>query len=265
MKNFYLHIGNFKTGSTSLQSFFYLNKKFLKKNKIETIYEKNYFKNTIHNQKLYKLFNEKRFNKIKRYFSKIDKKSNVLVSSEFFSCFSYDPKKIQYIKSTILKLGYKPKVIFYYRSDNSYLYSLYIQQLTQRKSISIDTIFEFKEKVAKYHYYFNKKNKYYFMSQNYNLNNKKIVRNWKNIFKKNFIFYKFEKNEEYRIFDDFLKFIKVKKNLYIKFPNKKNISRKIKFWNLKRIFYLFYLNFMQSKIFKDDELDLQIKKVKKKP
>ena len=57
MKNFYLHIGNFKTGSTSLQSFFYLNKKFLKKNKIETIYEKNYFKNTIHNQKLYKLFN----------------------------------------------------------------------------------------------------------------------------------------------------------------------------------------------------------------
>ena len=70
MKSLYLHIGNFKTGSTSLQSFFYLNRRLLKKNNIETIYEKNYFKNTIHNQKLYKLFDEKKFEKIKKYFQK---------------------------------------------------------------------------------------------------------------------------------------------------------------------------------------------------
>ena len=48
MKSLYLHIGNFKTGSTSLQSFFYLNRRLLKKNNIETIIEKNYFKNTFH-------------------------------------------------------------------------------------------------------------------------------------------------------------------------------------------------------------------------
>ena len=265
MKSLYLHIGNFKTGSTSLQSFFYLNRKLLKKNNIETIYEKNYFKNTIHNQKLYKLFDEKKFEKIKKYFSKINRKSHILISSEFFSCFSYDLKKIQYLKEIILKLGYKPKVIFYYRSDKSYLYSLYVQQLTQRKSISIDNVFQFKSKVAKHHYYFNKKNKYYFMSQNYNLNNKRIVTNWRKIFKNNFTFFKFKKDEEYQIFDDFLKTLKIKKDDNLKFPNKKNISRKIKFWNFKRIFYLYYLNFMQSKIFSDDELDLEIKKIKKNP
>ncbi len=169
------------------------------------------------------------------------------------------------MKEIILKLGYKPKVIFYYRSDKSYLYSLYVQQLTQRKSISIDNVFQFKSKVAKHHYYFNKKNKYYFMSQNYNLNNKRIVTNWRKIFKNNFTFFKFKKDEEYQIFDDFLKTLKIKKDDNLKFPNKKNISRKIKFWNFKRIFYLYYLNFMQSKIFSDDELDLEIKKIKKNP
>ena len=263
MKTFYLHIGNFKTGSTSLQSFFYQNRGFLKKNNIETIYEKNYFKKTIHNQKLYKLFDEKKIEKIKKYFSKVNKKSHILISSEFFSCFSYNLKKIQFLKEIILKLGYRPKVIFYYRSDKSYLYSLYVQQLTQRKNISTDNIFQFKSKVAEFHYYFNKKNKYYFMSQNYNLNNKKIVKNWKKIFKNNFTFFKFKKNEEYKIFDDFLRALKIKKSNDLKFPSKKNISRKIKFWNLKRIFYLYYLNFMQSKIFSNDELDLEIKKNKK--
>tara|TARA_Y100000591_G_C21758379_1_gene658717 strand:- start:125 stop:937 length:813 start_codon:yes stop_codon:yes gene_type:complete len=259
MKTLFLHIGNFKTGSTTLQSFFYLNRNLLKKNNIETIYERNYFKNTIHNQKLYKLFNEKKFKKIKKYFSKISKKSHILISSEFFSCFSYDLKKIKYIKEVILKLGYKPKIIFYYRSDKSYLYSLYVQQLTQRKSISIDNIFEFKNKVTKYHYYFNKKNKYYYMSQNYNLNNKRIVKNWRSIFKNNFVFFKFKKKPEYQIFKDFFEVLKIKEEENFKYPSKKNVSRKIKFWNFRRIFYLYYLNLMQSIIFRNDELDLEKK------
>ena len=90
MKTLFLHIGNFKTGSTTLQSLFYLNRNLLKKNNIETIYERNYFKNTIHNQKLYKLFNEKKFKKIKKYFSKISKKSHILINqSEDCSSISY--------------------------------------------------------------------------------------------------------------------------------------------------------------------------------
>ena len=101
MKTLFLHIGNFKTGSTTLQSFFYLNRNLLKKNNIETIYERNYFKNTIHNQKLYKLFNEKKFKKIKKYFSKISKKSHILISSEFFSCFSIPTFLMRFVPKNV--------------------------------------------------------------------------------------------------------------------------------------------------------------------
>ena len=74
------------------------------------------------------------------------------------------------------------------------------------------------------------------MSQNYNLNNKRIVINWKKIFKKNFIFFKFKKNEEYQIFYDFLKTIKIKKNDDFKFPNKKIFLEKLNFGILKEYF-----------------------------
>ena len=66
------------------------------------------------------------------------------------------------MKEIILN-SYKPKVIFYYRSDKSYLYSLYVQQLTQRKSISIDNISSLNLKLLNIIILI--KNKYYFMSQ----------------------------------------------------------------------------------------------------
>ena len=141
MKKCYLHIGNFKTGSTSLQSFLFLNKEELKRKNLKVIKEKNFFKNTIHNQKLFKYFDKQNFKKIKDYFPKKKDNSNLILSSEFFSCLSYDQGKILFIKKTILQLGFQPIIIFYFRSDDSYLYSLYAQQLTQRHNIKINAIF----------------------------------------------------------------------------------------------------------------------------
>lgn len=164
------------------------------------------------------------------------------------------------MKKTILNLGFRPIIIFFYRSDKSYLYSLYAQQMTQRKKIDLDNIFEFKKKIEQNHYYVNKKNKYYFMSQNYNLNNKRIVDNWIKVFKNNFYYIKFDKNNDNKLFLNFLKVLKVKNISAFDFPKKKNMSRKIKFWNLKRIFYFLYLNYFQRKIFKKNELNLVKKK-----
>ena len=256
MKKCFLHIGNFKTGSTSLQSFLFLNKEELKRKNFKVIKEKNFFKNTIHNQKLFKYFDKQNFKKIKDYFPKKKDNSNLILSSEFFSCLSYDPGKILFIKRTILQLGFQPIIIFYFRSDDSYLYSLYAQQLTQRHNIKIDSVFEFKKKIEKFGYYFNKKNKNYYMSQNYYLDNKKIIYNWKKIFKKDFIYIKFDKKSENKIFTDFSDILKLNKQEF-QFPNKKNVSRSIKIWNLKRIFYFLYLNFFQKKIFSSNQLDLQ--------
>ena len=47
MKKCYLHIGNFKTGSTSLQAFFYLNKKVFENLNFQFIEEKNFFKESM--------------------------------------------------------------------------------------------------------------------------------------------------------------------------------------------------------------------------
>ena len=177
------------------------------------------------------------------------------MSSEFFSCLSYDLEKILFLKKTILQLGFQPIIIFYYRSDHSYLYSLYAQQLTQRHNIKIDSVFEFKRKVEKFGYYFNKKNKNYYLSQNYYLDNRKIIKNWKKIFKKDFIYIKFDKKSGKKIFVDFSDILKINEQ-GLQFPNKKNVSRTIKIWNFKRIFYFLYLNFFQKKIFSSNKLDL---------
>ena len=255
MKKCFLHIGNFKTGSTSLQSFLFLNKEKLKGENFRVIKENNFFKNTIHNQKLFKYFDTKDYKKIKNYFPEKKDKANLILSSEFFSCLSYDLEKISFLKKTILQLGFQPIIIFYFRSDYSYLYSLYAQQLTQRHNIKIDSVFEFKKKVENFGYYFNKKNKNYYLSQNYYLDNRKIINNWKKIFKKDFIYIKFDKKLEKKIFVDFSDILKINEQK-LQFPDKKNVSRTIKIWNFKRIFYFLYLNFFQKKIFSSNKLDL---------
>ncbi len=197
MYNFYIHIGNFKTGSTSLQSFLYLNRKiFLKKN-IEILYEKKSFiKDAPQNEKMFKYINNLNEIKIKNFLTKLNKKKNYIMSSEYFSTLTGDTNKLKFLKDIIIKSGFKPIIIFYYRNDKTYLYSFYRELLKHKKIIRIDTVFNFLKKIEKYGYYRNIKNNYYFFSQNYYFDNQRIFYEWTKIFKKNF--YKFEYDKKKR-------------------------------------------------------------------
>lgn len=58
MKKVYIHIGNFKTASTSLQRFIYINKNLFNKNNIEVLLERNFVKQSTNNMKLFKHFDK---------------------------------------------------------------------------------------------------------------------------------------------------------------------------------------------------------------
>ena len=103
------------------------------------------------------------------------------------------------------ELGFKPIIIFYFRFDNSYLYSFYSELLTHRKTIKIDNVFDFIKKIKNNGYYTNIKNKKYYLSQKYFFNNRMIKKNWKKVFKNNFYCLRFEKIKTKIFFFKFLK------------------------------------------------------------
>ena len=251
LKNIYIHIGNFKTGSTSLQRFLYLNRNNLKSHNLQMIYEKkNFFKGTINNMKLFQYFDKFQEQKIIKYLKLNNKnKKNYILTSEYFSCFADNSDKINFLHKTFLKLGFNPIIIFYRRNDISYLYSFYAELLKHRKTIEIDNVFNFVKKIKNYGHYKNIKNNNYYLSQKYFLNNRIIIKNFKKIFKKKFFVIEY-KNTNNQIFKDFLKIIKYRNSNVLIFPKKLNKSRKIKFWNLKRIFYFLFLSFAQKYILK---------------
>ena len=74
MKKCFIHIGNFKTGSTSLQRFLYINRKTLSLYNINPVYYKNWFGETINHQNLYKNFYEENLKEIEVFFSRINNK-----------------------------------------------------------------------------------------------------------------------------------------------------------------------------------------------
>lgn len=250
-KNIYIHIGNFKTGSTSLQRFLYLNTNNFKNYNFQMIYEKkNFFKGTINNMKLFRYFDKFEEQKIFKYLKLNNKKKqNYILTSEYFSCFADNLEKINFLRKTFLKLGFKPVLIFVKRNDMTYLYSLYTELLKHRKNIEIDNIFNFVKKIKKYGYYKNKKNNYYYLSQKYFIDNTIIIQNFRKIFKKNFIVINY-KNTKNQLFRDFIKIIKYQTPNNLIFPKKMNESRKIKFWNLKRIFYFLFLFYIQKYVLK---------------
>lgn len=256
MKKAYIHIGNFKTASTSLQRFIYINKTLLNKNNIEVLLERNFVKQSTNNMKLFKHFDKMNKNKIKKYFSKSSKKKDLLITSEYFSTLSNNIKKLEFLKRTLKKLRFEPIIIFYYRYDEDYLYSFYAELLTHRKLIKIDNIFNFIDKIKRHGYYFNSKNKKYFLSQKYFFNNKLISQNWRKVFKHNFHTIEFSKKRGNMVFIDFLKILKIKNKIVFKIPKKSNTTRKIKFWNIKRYFYYIYLKNLQKRLFKPKDLQI---------
>ena len=246
-KNIYIHIGNFKTGSTSLQRFLFLNRNKLKNYNYKTIYKKkNFFKGTINNMKLFQHFDKYEEKKIFKYLklNKIDKQ-NYIVSSEYFSCFADNLNKINFLRKIFLRYGFKPIIIFVKRNDKSYLYSFYSELIKHRKIIQIDNVFNFVAKIKKNGFYKNKKNDYYYLSQKYFIDSTIIIKNFKKIFKKNFFVIEY-KNLNHQLIKDFIKIIKYPNLDNLKFPEKMNKSRNIKFWNLKRIFYYLFLLYVQK-------------------
>jgi len=234
-KKIFIHIGNFKTGSTTLQKFLFLNKKLLKKNNIGTIYDKNiFFKKNINNMLLFKYLDNLNENKIFHYL-KQNKEKHLIISSEYFSCISLDIKKIKLLKKMIIKLGYEPNIIFFSRNGPTIFYSFYREVLKQNKSLKIkDNIFDYLQKIKKYGYYFYNKNDNYYLSHNFYFKNNLIYKNWKKIFKKDLILIKFKKKYKSKFLHDFINILELK-NVDLKIPEIQNKTT-IKFWQFKRIF-----------------------------
>ena len=86
MKKIYIHIGNFKTASTSIQNFIFLNRNLLNKNKIQVLIEK-HFNVTTNNMLLFKYINQKNKKKIKSYFSNIEKIKTYCLRVNIFLLF----------------------------------------------------------------------------------------------------------------------------------------------------------------------------------
>ena len=250
MKRIYIHIGNFKTGSKSLQKFLFLNKELLKRKNIGTIYEKNFFKYHINNLLLFKYFEKLDEKKISEYLKK-NKLKNLIISSEYFSCLSADEKKIKFIKKTVNRLGYQPKIIFFYRDGAAYIYSFYNEILKQKNLFKKpENIFNFLSKLKRYGYYFYNKNVYYHLSHNYYFKNDVIKKNWKRVFKKDFISIKFDKIENDKFLNEFIDILGLR-GIDFEIPEPQNKS-KIKFWHIKRIFsfaiiYFYYVLMLKKK------------------
>tara|TARA_Y100001970_G_scaffold177546_1_gene216360 strand:+ start:3087 stop:3851 length:765 start_codon:yes stop_codon:yes gene_type:complete len=251
MKKCFLHIGNFKTGSTSLQKFLYINSKEFDQHNILPIYYKNWFGETINHYNLYKDFNEGNLKEIEDFFSKITANKDIILSSEYFSSFSNQDRKIEFLKETIEKFGYKLIIIFYYRKDSDSLYSLYSEMLKQKRSAEIENVFKFKEKVFKNGSYFiENKSKNWYLNSNYFIDYKMVCEKWKNHFKNNFHSIECNFESDKAIFADFLKVIGIENLSKFDIPSKKNVTTKIKFWKFKRIFIYFYLKYYSKKFFK---------------
>tara|TARA_B100001063_G_C16706054_1_gene525286 strand:- start:43 stop:975 length:933 start_codon:yes stop_codon:yes gene_type:complete len=130
-KIFYFHIGNHKTGTTSIQLFLHNNRDLLKKNnliypEIDVSEMYNYNNNNVS----WELSNDKRFDKKKRTLSDLIKlidsaESNIIFSSEDFPIVEYDNKKFQLLKNKITENNFSIKIIIYLRNQIDHFRGMY--------------------------------------------------------------------------------------------------------------------------------------------
>ncbi len=133
MKTLYLHIGQHKTGSTSIQSFCKRNKKLFNKMGYE------YPGNKGHHHGFYKtVVNEDNFN-IVAYLKKLEKQKfeKFILSSEGFCKCSRN--NIENLASVLKRLKWDVQIVVYLRRQDKAIESIYTQMLKNQKiKISID-------------------------------------------------------------------------------------------------------------------------------
>ena len=140
----YIHIGLEKTGTTTLQEFFYLNRETLQKDNIyypsspgarnhtdlaayafdktlgDLIIQKN-----IQTDELKQAFRTAFKKSFDSEITALNKKQNLLVSCEHLSSRVFSKDEIRKLLSLFTELGYLPKVIVYLRRQDQYLLSTY--------------------------------------------------------------------------------------------------------------------------------------------
>ena len=141
----YIHIGLEKTGTTTLQEFFHLNKENLAKDNIHFMsspgtrnhtdlvayaYDKTLgdliVQKNLHTSEAKQIFRE---NFIARFNDEIhitkSTETNLLVSSEHLSSRVFSKDEIRKLLSLFTENGYQPKIIVYLRRQDQYLLSTY--------------------------------------------------------------------------------------------------------------------------------------------
>tara|TARA_Y100000590_G_scaffold449487_1_gene587669 strand:+ start:12401 stop:13186 length:786 start_codon:yes stop_codon:yes gene_type:complete len=257
MKKIYIHIGCHKTGSTSIQHFFFKNKNILLKNNIYIPKQKNPFDYTInHSDIAMELLKENtikkkyiKINYFKNFLNEIKKqRKDILITSENFSFLIKYPKKIKKLVKDLKKIKYQPIFICYIRNDNSYAFSLYSELRKNKQKIELDNIFKFTNKILNNGYYESTHSDWGYWT--FYFDYKKFIRKWKNYSKCKIFVVDYSKNLE-NIFTPIIQLLKINKQKNkLKYPpiyfNKTNY----KTWHIHKLFYRVYFYFSGKKIFK---------------
>ena len=187
MRKVIFHIGNHKTGTSTLQKFLFKNRKILEKYNFLYPNTGIIFGDYGHHNLAFELANfsqyDRKYGNYKK-FTKIIKKNknkNILVSSENFERLEFNKKFEKFIKE-IKKLRLKIIVIFFHRSGES-LYQSMIAELVKSgfhfenkdhpliiKSIKENKYFEY----DKHKYWFSKKKEIEMVQKNFNIKKNNI-------------------------------------------------------------------------------------------
>lgn len=216
-KIIFLHIGNHKTGTSSLQFFLNKKKKFLLKKKILYLTKND---STNHHNLSWQAIRHFYFNKSKQNINDIldeinkNKNFNILISSENFETLNFTKEFHIFIKK--VKKTHKLKIIWTIREQFSYLISLLSMLINKGAFINnfedlVDKIIKSgKLKFEPYIFWFNYIQQY-----------EKIRKVFK-IYKKDIILILYSKKNN--IFKDFCRGISIKTNVNPMFHNK-NVSK----------------------------------------
>ena len=163
IRNLFIHIGQFKTGSSSLQATFYFHRNYLKRSgilypeELENWHNHLYFSGNY--TRMFPLWLEKKITE-EEFFEKAEKSKNhilaqlaeqdyekAIISSEEF-CHFNDKSKLTELFSDLREIAKNIKIIIYLRHQMSHIDSAYKQRVLSRTETRSFNAF-FKEKMSK--------------------------------------------------------------------------------------------------------------------